>query len=52
MDYYGNDNGNQNGGYSHDPFASGDGPSFQGSGFQGPNFDGGSPRGKKPRKAP
>ena len=50
MDYYGNDNGNQNGGYSHDPFASGDGPSFQGSGFQGPNFDGGSPRGKKPRK--
>ena len=22
MDYYGNDNGNQNGGYSHDPFAS------------------------------
>ena len=20
MDYYGNDNGNQNGGYSHDPF--------------------------------
>lgn len=51
MDYYGNDNGNQNGGYSHDPFASGDGPSFQGSGFQGPNFDGGSPRGKKPRKS-
>ena len=50
MDYYGNDNGNQNGGYSHDPFASGDGPSFQGSGFQGPNFDGGGPRGKKPRK--
>ena len=50
MDYYGNDNGNQNGGYSHDPFASVDGPSFQGSGFQGPNFDGGSPRGKKPRK--
>ena len=50
MDYYGNDNGNQNGGYSHDPFAPGNGPSFQGSGFEGPNFDGGGPRGKKPRK--
>ena len=50
MDYYGNNNGNQNGGYSHDPFAPGNGPSFQGSGFEGPNFDGGGPRGKKPRK--
>lgn len=51
MDYYGNDNGNQNGGYSHDPFASGDGPSLSRlPAFQGPNFDGGGPRGKKPRK--
>ena len=42
MDYYGNDNGNQNGGYSHDPFP------FKAPAFRGQTLTGEVPGGKSP----
>ena len=48
MDYYGNDNGNQNGGYSHDPFASEMAPPFKAPAFRGQTLTGEVPGGKSP----